>query len=154
MSNKDDGNFSRNYALWLNDATEGITVQFTSGGFQQWRNVDGGNVFDDEWHHIAGTYDMEFLTGYVDGVVVAESAFADEPDVNSDPVIIGNETPMYNYAVPLNGLMDDVALFDVGLTENEIGEIMEAGLSERFGISSAVSASGKLATTWAHLKVQ
>ena len=152
--NKDDGNFSRNYALWLNDAKGAVEPQFTSGGPKQFQTASGGNVFDDKWHHVAGTYDMKSLRAYVDGVSVAEVAFTGKPDTNSDPIIIGNETPKYNFPVPLNGLLDDVGLFNVGLTESEIKDIMTSGLAKRFGISAAVSASGNLATIWAHLKVQ
>jgi len=152
--NKDNGDFVRNYALWLNDANGCVEPQFTSGGQKQFRTASGGKVFDDKWHHVAGTYDMKSLRAYVDGVSVAEVAYTDKPDTNSDPIIIGNETPKYKYPVPLNGLLDDVGLFNVGLTESEIKDIMTLGLAKRFGISAAVSASGNLATTWAHLKVQ
>lgn len=44
---------------------------------------------------------MKILRAYVDGVSVGESAFAGKPDINSDPVIIGNETPKYGVPVPL-----------------------------------------------------
>ena len=152
--NKDNGDFQRNYALWLDDAVGGITAQFTSGGRMAFKNASGGKVFDDKWRHIAGTYDMKALRAYVDGVSVGETAFSGKPDLNSDPVIIGNETPKYGVPVPLNGILDDVGLFNVGLTESEIKEIMTSGLAKRFGISAAVSASSNLATTWAHLKVQ
>jgi hypothetical protein len=151
--NKDDGAMSRNYALWLNDASGGIDVQFTAGA-RQYKNASGGAVFDDTWHHVAGTYDMQALRVYQDGVLVGESAFTDTPDVNSDPIIIGNESPKYNYAVPFNGILDDVGLFNVGLTESEIKEVMTLGLAKNFDLAASVSASGNLATTWAHLKVQ
>jgi hypothetical protein len=47
-----------------------------------------------------------------------------------------------------------VGLFNVGLTEGEVKDIMTLGLGKKFGISATVSDSGKLATTWAHLKAQ
>ena len=151
--NKDNGDFQRNYALWLDDTAGGIVAQFTSGGRMAFKNASGGAIFDDTWRHIASTYDMKALRAYVDGVSVGELAVSSKPDVNSDPIIIGNETPKYGVPVPLNGILDDLALFDVGLTDNEVKEIMTLGLARKFGISAAVSVSGNLATTWAHLKV-
>ena len=47
-----------------------------------------------------------------------------------------------------DGLIDDAGIFNVALTVDEINDIMSKGLS---GIT-AVSPSGKLATTWSELK--
>jgi hypothetical protein len=152
--NKDNGDFQRNYALWLDDSAGGMTAQFTSGGRMAFQNASGGAVFDDTWHHIAATYDMTALRAYVDGVLVGELAASGTPDVNTDNIIIGNETPKYNYAVPFNGILDDIGLFDVGLTDSEVNEIMTLGLAKNFDLAASVSASGNLATTWGHLKVQ
>jgi len=46
------------------------------------------------------------------------------------------------------GSIDDVGIFNVALTVNEINDIMSKGLA---GIT-AVSPSGKLATTWSEIK--
>jgi len=152
--NKDNGDFQRNYALWLDDSAGGITAQFTSGGRMAFQNASGGAVFDDTWHHIAATYDMKTLCAYVDGVSVGTLPASGTPDVNTDNIIIGNETPKYNYPVPFNGILDDIGLFDVGLTESEVNEVMTLGLAKNFDLAASVSASGNLATTWAHLKVK
>ncbi|HIE30379.1 TPA: hypothetical protein EYP66_24225 [Candidatus Poribacteria bacterium] len=49
------------------------------------------------------------------------------------------------------GIMDDVGLFNVALTENEINTIMKQGLRET---ATAVSTSGKLANVWGSIKAQ
>jgi hypothetical protein len=46
------------------------------------------------------------------------------------------------------GIIDEVALFNVVLTEDDIKTIMNKGLEGM----TAVSPSGKLATTWADIK--
>ena len=47
-----------------------------------------------------------------------------------------------------DGLMDDAALFNVALSEDDIKTLMEKGLAPELGVSR----TGKLATTWAQLK--
>lgn len=47
-----------------------------------------------------------------------------------------------------NGLIDDLGIWDRGLTVEEIQEVMDKGLSSRF----SVDASGKMVTTWGRLK--
>ena len=58
-------------------------------------------------------------------------------------LFIGN-----GYAGKFRGIIDDVAIFNVVLSEDEITQIMEDGLEEAFD----VSAPGKLTTTWAYIK--
>jgi hypothetical protein len=48
----------------------------------------------------------------------------------------------------MNGLIDEVGIFNVALTEDDIKDIMNKGLE---GVT-AVSPSGKLTTTWADMK--
>ncbi len=47
-----------------------------------------------------------------------------------------------------DGLIDEVALFNVALGHDDIQTIIKRGLEQ----ISAVDLSGKLATTWGHLK--
>jgi hypothetical protein len=44
--------------------------------------------------------------------------------------------------------MDEVAMFNVSLTENDLAELRDKG------ITAAVSPAGKLASTWGDLKQQ
>jgi hypothetical protein len=48
---------------------------------------------------------------------------------------------------PFNGIMDEVAIWDRGLTPDEINELI------RDGLPAAVEPEGKLATTWADIKI-
>ena len=52
------------------------------------------------------------------------------------------------YAGKFRGIIDDVAIFNVVLSEDEITQIMDDGLDASF----AVSPSDKLTTTWAYIK--
>ena len=50
-----------------------------------------------------------------------------------------------------NGLIDEVAIFNVVLTQDDIKSIMAGGL---LASSTAVSPSGKLATVWGVIKTR
>ena len=51
----------------------------------------------------------------------------------------------------MQGFIDEVGLFNIALSEDDIKSIMNQGLGRALGIT-AVSSAGKLATTWADLK--
>ena len=100
---------------------------------------------DDTWHHLAGTYDMKSVTSYIDGKVEAIADTNGKPDASPGPLNIG-DCPNYPYFV--KGIMDDVGLFNVGLTADDIKTVMDKGLASFL----AVSPSGKLANTWGEIK--
>lgn len=137
-----------NYSGYIYDTRKVFWCRFTSGGSAQWGFQQFGTtiVTDDEWHHLAGTYDMKSVKSYIDGVAEADAPFSNEPDSSPGPLSIG-DCPGYPY--PVNGLMDDVGLFNVALTEDEIQSIMNNGLRMT---ATAVSVSGKLATAWGSVK--
>jgi len=98
------------------------------------------------WTHIAGVRkSKEYMKLYFDGVEKRSlniTADAISTDAN---VTIGRQSDSKFY---FDGIIDDVGIFNVALTVNEINDIMSKGLA---GIA-AVSPSGKLTTTWAALK--
>jgi len=103
-----------------------------------------------EWSHIVATYDSDTKTAkiYFDGIFKMQAA---NVDMNVDsPVNI-------NIASPENsrfaGIIDEVAIFNVALEEDDIEEIMTEGLEAAMGMT-AVDLSGKLATTWAGIKAR
>jgi len=53
-----------------------------------------------------------------------------------------------------SGIMDEIAVFDVALTEDDIKSIMNNGLAKALGMVAAVDSSGKLTTTWATIKAR
>ena len=111
-----------------------------------------GTFVDDEWIHVAETRNVKKreYKMYKDGEVTAQDKWAKcgaHPCGDSSPsalnLLIGS-----GYAGKFRGIIDDVAIFNVVLSEDEITQIMEDGLEEAF----AVSAPGKLTTTWANIK--
>ena len=138
---------SRNYALIYLNATGSLRAEFTAGA-GNWKAVNSKtSVSDDEWHHVAGTYDKKKLRVWVDGVAETEAAETGNPSAQTDSFFaIGNAG-----GHKCNGIVDDVALFSIGLEEGDINRIMNLGLAEAV-LKVAVSPQEKLAVSWGKVK--
>ncbi|MFC1714957.1 LamG domain-containing protein [Candidatus Poribacteria bacterium] len=124
---------------------------FTPGP-QDWREAIGStDLTDGEWHHLAATYDRSFVRLYVDGVMEAELAVSNDPGTVDTPLAIGAQ---HDGFWPSNAVIDEVGLFSVGLTSDEVGNIMVNGLAAETGLTAAVSPMGNISTTWGGVKVQ
>jgi len=126
-------------------------------------------IADNDWHFIACSFDGLTMTAYIDGKKeAAEENKVDQglrPKPNKPkgaPLLIGarashgwegNERPFIKGIEGVDGLIDEVALFNTGLSGEEIKSIMELGLVGKYE-SLAVNRSGKLAITWASLKTR
>ena len=123
-----------------------VSVYFSQGA-NQWRGANGTTeVSDEEWHHIAGSYDLDRLLLYVDGVLEAEGDHDGEPDFMDDPLMLGS-----GEIWPFLGIIDDVGIFNKALSADDIVNIMDNGLDEALNIT-AVSSAGKLTATWGGIK--
>jgi len=98
----------------------------------------------DKWFHFTGVFDNGEERTYVDGELAGT---VDDPsDIVADgelPVYIGCVAPDSYLFV---GDLDELAIYNRALTEEEIRADMNNG------ISTAVEAGGKLATTWARVR--
>jgi hypothetical protein len=125
----------------------GIVSVYFSQGANQWRGAIGvTEVSDEEWHHIAGSYDQDNLLLYVDGVLEGEGSYDGDPDFMDDPLMFGS-----GEIWPFLGIIDDVGIFNKALSADDIANIMENGLDRALGIT-AVSAAGKLTATWGDIR--
>jgi hypothetical protein len=95
-----------------------------------------------EWHHLAGTYDGDSMLGYIDGEQACEEVYAGELPANLTDVVIGERANGGRY---FHGMLDEVAIFNRALTEDEVAEAMG-------GLARDVGAEGKLTTAWGALK--
>lgn len=84
---------------------------------------------------------------YLDGSVIGSDTKKDTIKYFNQEVWIGKSP---NFDGSFAGIIDEVAIFNVALTEDDIKYIMTEGL----GVILAVSQSGKLTTTWADIKQQ
>jgi hypothetical protein len=114
----------------------------TAGGAWADNSVDGKTEVPlEEWHHIAATYDAASGDAivYVDGKEDAEGSFSGEITPNTSVVWIGRGNAPY-----FDGVYDEVAIWNVALSPDEILEAMNA--------LHAVEPVGKLASTWGEMK--
>jgi len=105
-------------------------------------------VIDDEWHHIAGTWDGKTAKIYIDGEMEGEAPFSGRLSTSDVPVEMGRRSVQ---GLSINGLVDDVAIFSAALTEAQIQEIIEKGLAQL--INLAVEPAGKLTIAWSAIRV-
>ncbi len=101
---------------------------------------------DNKWHQVAGTYDGKTVKVYIDGEFEVSNPAAG-PFIPG-PKYIGSRDDKQE---AFTGLIDEIAFFNVALSDNDIKEIYEGGLSVALGFA-AVSPQAKLTTTWGKLK--
>jgi len=99
------------------------------------------------WQHWAfvNSVSGKFMKIYKEGSVVAEIGEGHTFVRSGASFFIGGDGGNWT------GIVDEFAIFDVALTEDDINEIRKDGLSR---VLLAVSPSGKLATTWGKVKAQ
>lgn len=146
--------WKRNYSIQVGTGNSFL------GGFDDKAKVDAGQapwtgiggqtkLADSAWHHVAVTYDKQMLKAYIDGTVEGQKNITLEPITNTEPIMIGSN--VINQGV--NGLVDEVGVFNVALADDDIKAIIDEGLEKATGVA-AVYPAGKLATTWGSIRVK
>jgi hypothetical protein len=98
---------------------------------------------DGEWYHFAFTIEKSIAVMYIDGTQLG----AEKPLVDLDlsdlsrNLIIGSAGNSWYFG----GIIDEVAVFNVALSENNLFSIITKGLE---AIRVDVFPSGKMPTTW------
>jgi hypothetical protein len=126
--------------------TEGLQIHWSlddkAGHHQRTTYADAGNS---KWRHTAMIVnrDEKKLITYLDGGNEKSIGIADIESVTDVlPITIGGG---------ITGSIDEVGIFNVVLTLDDVVKIMNSGLSEAIG-GTAVSPFAKLATTWGRIK--
>jgi len=110
---------------------------------------------EDKWYHFIVLGDNENSKVYIDGVLVATAAQAPGFKMTQKPVqvvtiFIGAGEAAAVWTVE-DAIIDEVAIYNKVLTEDEINDLKERGLG---AVLKAVEPRGKLASRWAEIKVQ
>lgn len=141
---------TRNYGIIVEP---GFAYPTFTAGAAVWRNVAGKTVVaDGEWHHVVATYDKTSEKLYVDGALDVQAGFTDDPDTPAGPLGIG-AGGIGGTVGPVAGVLDEAAVFNVALAEEDVSSIMNDGLAVALGIT-AVSPLIKLSTAWGKLKAR
>lgn len=139
------GHFQGLIQAWPN----GGEFQIDSNGAVGVHPVYGGSLKDKEWAHVAVRIDNGSSQVYINGKEVIKGTV---PPVTFVQIGIGDL-----YAVPAGfnykytGIIDEVAIFNRAIAENDILEIMNKGLGKIMGVTE-VSSSDKIASTWGKIK--
>ena len=81
-------------------------------------DLNGEVAFDENWHHLATTYDGETITLYVDGMAVQTNALTHNRSALTVKIGFGNNvTPNAEY---WNGAIDEAYVFDRALSSDEV----------------------------------
>ncbi len=135
----------------------GFSLMRSGGGSRVQFEVNGNAVtttstkpaFDDTWHHIAAIrYDDTNSRIYIDGSLDVEGNLVGGNLGNDMPFRMGYDDP--GFGGRMKCVLDEVAIFNVALAEDDINMVMTEGLA---GMLSVYPAS-KLASSWGAIKAQ
>ena len=101
-----------------------------------------------EWNYLAVVWDRDACTAifYRNGERIAET----KPTKGAKPVTTGFRIG-YDCAGPFKSVIDEVAIFNAALDEDDIKNITTKGMEWALN-PTAVDIYGKLATSWGQLK--
>ena len=143
---------SDEYLLRIDPPQEGnrMSAFVKPGG--GWEPRASANVPDeDTWIHFAATYDVneknEQLVVYVNGQKAGMSTRPGKTAVTGNPVEIGR----WGGGSFFVGIIDEAAIFNTVLSEDDLTAIVEHGLAKALG-GLDVEPANKLALTWGTLK--
>ncbi|SVE46472.1 uncharacterized protein METZ01_LOCUS499326, partial [marine metagenome] len=113
-------NNSRTYGLWL--STSGKLLLQTYGGGQV--NLSSNTALQTgAWYHILATKSGNTATIYVNGVATGTATFSGTANSSTDPLTFGKNTDHTRYP----GLLDEVAIWDKGLSAAEVTTLYNSG---------------------------
>ncbi|MEK7398027.1 MAG: LamG domain-containing protein [Candidatus Poribacteria bacterium] len=141
---------SGNYSYGINFVTGNFQVYSSSAsGVQGW----GYNLPKGEWTHLVGIMSKSPTELYVNGELNGGAGKGPGGGALSNTANLFRIGASGSIGEYFNGIVDDVAVFNVALSAADIKNIFSKGLAVATG-KAAVESSGKLATSWASLKSQ
>ncbi len=141
------------FSIW--DQSNNRYVPYKEGPniLRSWTNIwnvsSGVTVKADKWYHVANVYDGETCSIYINGKAEVSQKVPkfQLQDQEQTAWLATDKGANFLSAV----IMDEVGLFNDGLTEDEIQRIMNDGI---FHTAFAVEPSDKLPLLWGKLKSQ
>ena len=135
--------YASGYLMWIEVKREPCGLVYSPGR----ADCRAGVQIDlEKWYHLAFTRvnkgEMKF---YIDGEEVKVAAST--PGVIKTapaPISIGGQSPQV-----IDGMIDDVAIFNVALSEDDIKSLADKGIEKTLNVTAD---SGKLTTTWGLIK--
>ena len=137
------------YLLWNGGADNKVTLYLRDGASASFRANGTTEIADDKWHFVVGRADADAgkASIWIDGKMEAEADFNTKDGYGTGDGVfhVGRHYDRYT-----EGIIDEVALFNVALEEEDIKFLMENGLET----AAAAEPVNKLTTTWGRIKQQ
>ncbi len=119
---KSDHAYSLHHRHLAGDLSDSIEFLIHDVGGQSARSAVGAS-FNDDWHHVAGTYDGNEITLYIDGTWKATTSYVGAIAVRPQaPLCIGANSDWPDRAY--HGAIDDVRLYNRSLSGTEISDVV------------------------------
>ena len=137
------------YFLGYHTDTKALRHGIHTSGWQV--QVSAASIEEKTWAHVALTYDGKSMLYYKDGEETDKFDFSGKINVEKSNLTIGTFQKVENKTISqiFNGIVDEVAIFNIPLTANDIKNLMVAEIAESF----AILAKGKLAISWSQIKL-
>jgi hypothetical protein len=87
-------------------------------------------ISDLNWHHVAVIRSGTTVTFYIDGESAGANSYFAAFSNNSYPIRIGTDGPTWNAVSAFNGSIDEVRLYNRGLTATEIRNLYNTGVTK------------------------
>ena len=135
------------YLLWNGGADNKVTLYLRDGASTSFRANGTTEIGDDKWHFVVGRADADAgkISIWIDGKMDAEVDFNKKGGYGTGEGVFHIARHYDRYT---EGIIDDVALFNVALEEEDMDALMNDGVET----AAAVEPVNKLTTTWGRIK--
>ena len=138
------------FALYYNGPGQQIGFK-TTGTNPSWMAVPAAGLFDDEWHHVAATYDGTKKLIYLDDEQIGTMDSTGSIETSTGRLLLGAGRDLTQPTHLLVGLLDDARIYDGALTQIEIQSIMEGGEGYPYALGPSPADGAFIMDTWATL---
>lgn len=137
------------YLLWNGGQDDKIGFFLRDDASTSFRMNSTTGIADDQWYFIAGRADAATGKGtlWINGNQEAEFDFNTSSAYGTSEGVLHIGRHFNRYTA---GIIDDVALFNIALSEDEMNDIMNNGIED----AASVELINKLTTTWGKIKRQ
>ena len=137
------------YLLWNGGGDNKVTLYLRDSASTSFRVDSTSEIGDDEWHFVVGRADADTgkISIWIDGKMEGEVDFNQKDGYGTGDGVFHIARHFDRYT---EGIIDDVALFNVALDEEDMNALMDNGVET----AAAVEPLNKLTTTWGRLKQQ
>ncbi|MCY4403164.1 MAG: hypothetical protein OXD54_11355 [Candidatus Poribacteria bacterium] len=135
------------YLLWNGGGDQKVSFYLRTSADLNSRIDSTVNVSDEKWHFIAAIADADAkkISLWIDGKKDVEGVLSTDEGYGTSESVFHIARHFDRYT---KGIIDDVGLFNVALSENEMNTVMNEGMEA----AASVDAVDKLTTTWGDIK--